>query len=282
MNRLFLFIKLIYIPLLFVIFEAVAISYYAGSTSYTRAKMLGASNAVTGSIYKQFSNIGEYFGLRRENRALLEELADARNELERYQALHPASEDEIIMPEGEVAKYVYTSANVINNTISLRENYLTIDKGRLDGVEPNMAVITPQGTIVGIVQACSDKYSVCMSILNEKFRTAGRLKGSDDFGSVYWNGAAENGVQLTEVSKYAEISRGDTVVTDHSSIFPPDIVIGVVESAQMNKESYYDIELELATPLRSVRKVLLVRYADQLERMMLEADARGNSPAQRQ
>lgn len=273
MNRLFLFIKRIYVPLLFVLLEAAAINYYAKSTSYTRAKILGSAHTVTGGIYKHFSNVKYYFGLNKENRILVEELAALNNEFERYKMMNPPAETDPELPEGEAAKYFYTSATVINNTISLRENYLTIDKGMHDGVEANMAVITPEGTIVGIVQACSEKYSVCMSILNEKFRTAGRLKNSDHFGSIYWDGEREDIVKLTEVSKYAGISVGDTIVTDHSSIFPSDIMIGTVVGHELVAESYFDVSVRLATPLTSVRKVLLVRYADQLERMMLESEA---------
>lgn len=277
MNRLFLFIKRIYVPLLFIIFEVIAINYYANSTSYTRAKILGTSNSVMGGFYKTFSDIKGYFGLRSENIILLDELTALRNEFERYKVANPPSEVQPQMPDSEAAKYFYTSANVINNTITLRENFLTIDKGLLDGVEANMAVITPEGTVVGIVQACSEKYSVCMSILNEKFRTAGRIKGSDHFGSIYWNGVHEETVQLTEVSKYAEIAVGDSIVTDHSSIFPSDVLIGTVESWKMVADSYYDVEVRLARPLTSANKVLLVRYADQLERMMLEAETRAGT-----
>lgn len=273
MNRLFLFFKQVYVPLLFIILEVVAINYYAQSTSYTRAKILGATNSVMGSVYTAFSDIKHYFSLSKENRALVGELAELHNEFEKYKAANPQPDETPELPESEASKYFYTAANVINNTITLRENFLTLDKGILDGIEANMAVITPEGTMVGIVQACSEKYAVCMSVLNEKFRTAGRIKGSDHFGSIFWDGASEDMVQLTEVSKYADISVGDTIVTDHSSIFPSGIVIGTVESWEMVADSYFDLEVKLATPLTSVNKVLLVRYADQLERMMLEAEA---------
>ncbi len=280
MNRLFLFIKLIYVPLVFIILEIAAINHYAGSTSYTRAKILGTSNAAMGGVYKTASNIKHYFSLNKENRALTAELTELHNEFEAYKAANPPAEDMPEIPASEAAKYFYKSANVINNTIALRENFLTIDKGTLDGVEANMAVITPEGTVVGIVQACSEKYSVCMSILNEKFRTAGLIKGSDHFGSILWDGTSADIVRLTEVSKYAEIAPGDTIVTGHSSIFPSDIVIGTVESWKMVADSYFDIEVRLARPLTSANKVLLVRYADQLERMMLEAEARESTRQQ--
>lgn len=273
MNRLFLFIKSIYLPLLFIILEVVAINYYTSSTTYTRAKALGVKNAVTGGISRRASGIKGYFDLRSENRKLVDELTQLRNELETYKTTEPESIPDSLPAIGDAAKYIYASASVINNSISLRENFFTIDKGRRAGIEPYMAVITPDGTIAGIVQVCSDNYSVCMSILNEKFRTAGRIKGSDHFGSIFWDGSAEDIVRLTEVSKYAKITPGDTVITDYSSFFPPDIIIGTVVGADMNKASYYDVKVKLATPPTTFKRVLLVRYADQLERMMLETEA---------
>ncbi len=273
MNRLFLFFKQIYVPLLFIILEVVAINYYAQSTSYTRAKILSSTNSFMGNVYTTFSDVKHYFSLKKENDSLVNELVELHNEFEKYKAANPQPEETLELPESEAAKYYYTTANVINNTIAFRENFLTLDKGILDGIEANMAVITPEGTMVGIVQTCSEKYSVCMSVLNEKFRTAGRIKGSDHFGSIFWNGAKEDIVQLTEVSKYADISVGDTIVTDYSSIFPSGIVIGTVQSWEMVADSYFDLEVKLTTPLTSVHKVLLVRYADQVEQMMLEAEA---------
>ena len=46
MIKLVLFLKKIYVLLLFIVLEFLALHYYANSTSYTKAKLLTASNGV--------------------------------------------------------------------------------------------------------------------------------------------------------------------------------------------------------------------------------------------
>ena len=77
MYRLVRFFKRYYAVFLFVLLEAGAISYYANSTSYTRATLLAGAARVTGGIEGFFASAGDYFSLRRENAVLLERLAEA-------------------------------------------------------------------------------------------------------------------------------------------------------------------------------------------------------------
>ena len=275
MKKFWFFIKKIYVLLLFVIFVVVAMNYYANSTSYTKAKMLTASNAVVGGIYKQFSSVGEYFGLRQENDALVARIARLNNEFEIYKQLNPSVETTTFEGDKEVAQYIYIPASVINKSVTRPENYITLDKGRRDGVEPNMAIVTPQNTIVGYVLNCSDKFSIGIAILNANFKTGGKIKHTDNFGSVSWNGLDHGTVTLSEIPKYAEIAVGDTILTENSSIFPPDVMIGTVEGFRMTQSSYYDVDVALATNFSELKKVFLVRYSDIVERMMLEEQAAG-------
>jgi rod shape-determining protein MreC len=267
-----MFLKRIYVLLLFIIIEVAAIRYYAASTSFTKAKILSSANDVLGVAYKQFSSIGDYFGLRSENDALINEIVRLRNEYETYRTTHPDSVEMEFDGAEDVAKYIYTSAGVVNNSISGQNNFITLDKGRMHGVEPNMAIVTPEGGIVGYVLSCSDKFSVGISVLNTRFRTGGKIKGSNNFGSVSWDGRDHAYVTLSEIPKYAEISQGDTIVTDFSSIFPPDVTIGTVESYRMTQSSYYDVQVKLSTRMGALKRVMLVRYADIVERMSLEEE----------
>lgn len=66
MYRLVRFFKRYYAVFLFVLLEAGAISYYANSTSYTRATLLAGAARVTGGIEGFFASAGDYFSLRRE------------------------------------------------------------------------------------------------------------------------------------------------------------------------------------------------------------------------
>lgn len=272
MIKLVLFLKKIYVLLLFIVLEFLALHYYANSTSYTKAKLLTVSNSLVGGVYSLFSDIGHYFTLKRDNRVLLDEVTELRNRLAAYEV----SDSTLVrkIPEGELNAYQYTSAHVVNNSITRQENYFTLNKGLRDGVEADMAVLSPDGCMAGYVLSCSDRFAVCISALNRNFRTSGRLKGENYFGSVYWDGLDHQYVILTEIPKYAELAKGDTIVTtDYSAIFPPDMMIGTVEDWTLNNATFYDVRVRLAAPIASLTDVLLVKYMNAAEQTALEQEA---------
>ena len=82
MFKFFLFIKKIHFVLIFIVLEGFALHYYANSTSYTKAKLITASNYVVGGIYSQLSGLNSYFHLRKENVSLTEKIAELENEIE--------------------------------------------------------------------------------------------------------------------------------------------------------------------------------------------------------
>jgi len=272
MIKFILFIKRIYIVVLFILMEALAMHYYAHSTSYTKARMLSVSNIAVGGIYGLLAELNAYFSLGSENRMLVEEIARLQNALAARRDI-PAAMPGDTLASG-LTSYVYTSARVINNSISQQENYLTIDRGSRDGVESNMAVVTPDGKMVGYTMECSEKYAVCMSVLHTGFRTSGKVKGGDFFGSVYWNGLDHTHVTLSEIPKYATLNRGDTIVTtNYSSIFPQGIVIGTIEGWELNNATFFDVDIKLAAQLSKLKEVVLIRYMDASERTSLERKA---------
>ena len=67
MYKLIEFLRRIYVAVLFVVFEAIAIGYYAHSSNYTQAKLLTRSNQVVGGVNGIFADIRSYFTLGREN-----------------------------------------------------------------------------------------------------------------------------------------------------------------------------------------------------------------------
>ena len=70
---------------------------------------------------------------------------------------------------------IIISAEVINNSVHKPNNYITIDKGRNDGVKKGMGVISSSG-VVGIVKETSRHFSTILSILHSKSKVSVELK----------------------------------------------------------------------------------------------------------
>ena len=55
-------------------------------------------------------------------------------------------------------QFSFIPAKIINASINKQFNFLTLDKGRHHGLEPEMAVISPRG-VVGVVYSVSGNYA---------------------------------------------------------------------------------------------------------------------------
>ncbi len=278
MYRLGLFLKKIFVPLMFIVIESLAVGHYMNSSDEAQARMMVVSESVTGAVNGKIADMREFLTLRTKNKELTGEIARLRNMLVAHGCVADSTggfRSRMAVSE-EIAPYYYTTARVVNNSISGQTNYFTIDRGLSDGVEADMGVLSPEGVVMGYVVACSNKYAVCMSILNRSFRTGGKIKGRDFTGSIQWNGQSPDFVMLHEMQKYAEIHKGDTIVTaGFSSFFPSDLTIGTVESFELENATYYEVKVRLAKPVSSLSDVILVKCQDAAERNALEQEVIG-------
>lgn len=258
MYKLVQFLKKYYIVFLFLLLEMGTISYYASSTSYTRAALRASSGVVVGGAQGVFTSIGDYFGLKRENQILLDRLSAAQTELYKLR-----SAVDTVAVSGSTPPYYFTTAKVISNSIARQDNFFVINKGLRDGVEENMAVLSSGGSVAGFVSKCSDKYSVCVSVLNRDFKIGGQFKGSEYFGSVYWDGTDARMMTLVDVPRYAKVKVGDTLLSAYSLRFPPNTFIGTVASFKEAKEgNYYEVKVRLGARMSALSDVILIKYDD--------------------
>ncbi len=272
MYRLIEFIRRSYVTILFVALEIVAISFYARSNYYTQARILARANAVTGDISNAFSNVGKYFSLGRENARLTERVAELEQELAMYRT---AVADSVAIRDVAELQYEYMPARVVSNSINRNRNFITLNRGLRDGVTTDMAVLSPSGEPVGYILACSERYSVALSILNTSFRTGGKIAGDNYSGSIEWDGLDPHRVQMHELSKYADIKIGAEVVTSgYSHYFPADMPIGTVESFELDRsKTYYDAVIRLAVDISKLYNVVLVNNIGFGEAVQLEEEA---------
>lgn len=274
MYKLLEFIRNTYVVLLFVVFEALAINYYANSSAYTQARLLSGSNVVVGGLHRASAGVHRYFSLGHENELLLGRVVELEERLAAYEQVHDSVRHGEYLAEGASGQYRLATASVVANTVNRQQNLITLDKGRRDGVVEQMGVLSSGGAMVGYVVACSERYAVAVSVLNTSFRASGKIAGTDYFGSVYWEGVSQYEVTLGEVSKYADPQPGQEIVSAGFSLyFPADVLIGWVESAELNQtRTAYTIKVRLAAEMSRLGDVVLVENRDLSEVQALQQD----------
>ncbi len=290
MYKLIEFIRSIYVVVLFVAVEAIAIGHYARSTHYTRARLLAKATQVVGAGHDALAGIRRYFRLERENRDLLEYTARLQERLSAYEAaakadssflsaadapttdsLASVADETLKAPETPEAirrilenpQYRTLTAAVISNTINKPENFLVLNRGTRDGVKAEMAVISSGGAVVGYVVHCTKGYAIALSVLSSSFRTSGMLSGSTYRGSIYWDGADPHTVLLGDLSKYADPQPGREIETNGSLFFPDGVKIGRILDAQLDETgTTYTARVELDARLSGLSHVILVENRD--------------------
>jgi rod shape-determining protein MreC len=254
--------------LLFLLLLSLSLAFTIQSHSYHKSKVISSANFFTGGIYEKINNINEYFGLRKQNEELSQENA-------RLKSLLFNQKDTTKLPDIDTIKGVkkinIIVSKVIHNSYSLQENFLTINNGSASGIKPNMGVINSAG-IIGIVDKTSKNYATIISILNVNSKINAKIKKSNHFGSLIWNGKNTGFAQLIDVPRLAGVRKGDTIVTGGQSIiFPENIGIGTIDKVYIDDETnYYTLDIKLFNDMTNLGHVYIIKNKDSEEIMNLE------------
>ncbi len=267
MRRLVEFIRSIYVVVLFVLLEIAALSYYARSTAYTEARLLSRTNSVVGGLNGLVTDMGNFFRLGRENRALTTRIAALEEELARYREADEAGRLKVELRTMGESKYRMTEAAVVSNTVGRAHNYITLNRGGADGITNGMGVITPDGSIAGYTVDYTEHYAVAVSILNPVFRGSGTPEGSAYQGAIRWDGRNPHFVTLEGLSKYAEPQVGQKILsTGFESYFPAGLTIGTVESATLDEVgTTYTVRVRLSADLSAMNNLIIIENLDHQE-----------------
>ena len=216
------------------------------------SKFLNSSNTLFSGVYNVKSNISKYFNLEYQNKLLLEE-----NRRLRFQ-LYNSKEKKI--DEFTKTNFDVISGSVIKNTYSYSKNFITIDLGKKDSIRIDNGVISSTG-VVGIIDKTTTNYSRFISILNTNFFLNAKIKNSNFFGVLSWDGNNINRVQLKDIPKEAEVLIGDTIITGGNSlIFPKGITVGFIESYKLDEsQNYFEIEINLSTDMSNLEKIYVIK-----------------------
>jgi rod shape-determining protein MreC len=159
---------------------------------------------------------------------------------------------------------------VINNSINKQFNFITLNKGSLHGIEPEMAVIAPDG-VVGVVYATSGNYSTIIPMINRNFRLSAKIRKNGYFGSLSWAGSGYQKTILEEIPFHVDVQHGDTIVTSgYSAIFPEGIIVGTINEFEAREGNFYTISVDIAVDYKNLLHVNVIRNLLQEEQRELE------------
>ncbi len=244
--------------LVFINLEVVAFLFLLSYNEYPKSSILSTANQVVAWNYKMGNNISSYFHLKSTNEALEAENTALRNQII---ALQNQLEDSIELSGYTYSHldYTYIPAKVIQATTNKHNNYLTINKGKRDGVYEGMGVRNAEG-VVGIVSTVGEKYSIVLPVINTNSHISCKFVKNGYWGTLEWDGSNYQYAQLIDVASHLSVEPGDTIVTSGlSPIFPADIPVAIVEKAELKEgASYYSIRVRLNTDFRKIGYVQLI------------------------
>ncbi|MEL6122297.1 MAG: rod shape-determining protein MreC [Bacteroidota bacterium] len=254
--------------LTFVLLEIVAFTLIIGFNQSKRDIFLHSSSVYAGSIVKQTAQISDYLRLKDSNEELLAENARLLREL----ISQPRSAPTTSLDSTEYP-YEVMPAYVVNNGILSIRNHFTIDRGRRDGIDKSMGIVTSDG-VVGITKQSSNQFTLALSLANTDIRLSATIEDQEYFGTVSWDGGRYDRLRLTGIPKYAPISRGQRVVTNgYSTIFPPGLDIGVVDSYRIDKNgAFYEVTVTPSADVSQLGYVYVLKDNFAAERAAVETN----------
>lgn len=249
--------------LLFAIYIVASCVLLFRNNPYQHYIYLTSANKASAAIFGVSENITSYFHLRDinedlqlQNSRLEAEVLNLRQAMGEYQL--KAGYDSIVA-DTVIEQYDFILAGVISNSLYRGHNYITINKGRLDGIKPEMGVVDQNG-VVGVVNIVGDHASRVISLLNPKMRLACKIKGSEYFGSLVWDGKNPDEAVLEEMPRHEKFTKGDTIVTSgYSAVFPAGIPVGAIMShAKEHDDNFYALRIKLFTDFNRLSTVRVI------------------------
>lgn len=228
-----------------------------------------------GTVWGSTQRIKDYFLLRKENDALALENFELRSRLMQLENIVGSKNQDSLLSHSNISgSFRLTPATIVKISNNTQHNYLIVGKGSKDGITVGSGVITGKGAI-GVIDAVSENYSYARSFRNFGMSISARLGKAGSVGPLEWDGHSRNKAILKEIPHHVEFHEGDTIYTSgYSSIFPPDIPLGVAGKSKIVNGATHEIDIELFEDFGALRYVTIVDNVGKEEMNTLEKEQR--------
>lgn len=279
MRNIFLFLRRYFTFFTFVLLQIVALWMLFNYNRFHRAVFLGVANEFTGRVNTQVHKVDEYFRqgdenirVHRMNDSLLNLL---KTNFDRIDTLQRTVVDSLRYDSTTtIRRYLWRDAKVVYNTVNAEQNYLQINRGSKGGIKDDMAVLSSDGAVVGVVIAVSPNFSQVMSLLHVQSSVSAAHKSSGTLGKVEWDAKDPNTVLLKSIPKSAAVKVGDSVITSRYSYnFPPNYLIGRISEVTSDPATgFYVLKVRTAANFFTIQQVFVVENLQREEQIQLSKD----------
>ena len=248
--------------LVFLILEVICLSMVVSFNKNQKEIYHNSKSIMSDSMNHGWREITQYWNLSAVNDSLSGVIAELKQQQDEAKFLKTINQDSSkYRTEDFEQRYTYTSAKVVSNTINLPNNFLTVDRGIVDGIDNRMGVFDSRG-IVGIVIRSNNRYSQVMSILHRDSKISAKISRLNAFGTMVWTSIGNPRLmELRYIPKHLNPKIDDIIQTSGaSSYFPGGLPIGKVKEIQEDPQggNFHLITVELFNDLSTTQYVYIV------------------------
>lgn len=259
MRNLIAFLRRFRIFLVFAFLQVISLLIYVQFLSFPRSQYLTTASNVTAKVLTWENDITKHFDLSKNNWALQRENIRLRQRLPEF--MYTLSTTKVKVEDTVFEQqYTYIPGEVINSSVTRRNNYFTLNIGSKQGVKRDMGVFSDKG-VVGIVHNVSEHYCVVKSVLTEDINIDVIIEPIHIEGILKWDGHDARRGSIDGISNDLRIKKWSRVVTrGGSGIFPKGIPVGKVESIKpIEGESLWDVVIRYSEDYRTLQRVYVVK-----------------------
>ena len=256
---------------IFILLEVAALAMLHATSTLQDIWLNRASHRTMAFLWGHGETLRSHFQLERLNQELQAENTRLQEQLRAYERLGVEREELERVAARDSASYRYIPATVVKMSRNRSHNYIILNKGSDDGIRPQSGIISDKG-VVGIVEAVDRHYSYGRTLMDLQMSVGARIGRTEIVSPLSWDGFRSDGAVIRNLPPHYSVAPGDTVRTSgFSTIFPPDVPIGVTGESRLVEGSTRQVDVTLFQDFSSVRYVTVVENLERTEIMALEA-----------
>lgn len=257
MRTIYFLIARFHTLIIFIVLEIISLSAIYKSNKYQEVRMLNTANGISAKFVSLNNAVVQFLNAGKNNKILQQENIELRKQI-KHQNIYPTI-DSTMPLSSEDYVFDYIPAKIVDNSINKQVNYITINKGKKEGIQKGQGVVSSNG-VVGIITNVTDHFALVRSVISTNTPIGVKHEKSNALGSLTWNGVDPFKLQVLELSKTLAVKPKDTIVTTgYSAIFPPDFPVAIVQKVEPDPtSSFFICNVKLTNSINIIGYVYVV------------------------